>query len=150
MGTVEELVASLEGKRVYIDTNVFLYFLDGNSDFFAPASAIIRAAERGTIDACTGDAVMAEVLVGPYRAGSLAHAERIKAFFRREGFLNILSHDADAFDLAARLRGTGGLKFIDALHFATALRNDCSTIVTNDNGIKRGEGLEVATLSAAK
>ncbi|NQU46108.1 MAG: type II toxin-antitoxin system VapC family toxin [Chlorobium sp.] len=48
----------------------------------------------------------------------------------------IFSYDAEIFDLAARLRGVRGLKLKDALHAATALRNGCSAIMTNDNGIR--------------
>ena len=34
MGTIEETLKRLQGHRVYLDTNVFIYFLDRNPDFF--------------------------------------------------------------------------------------------------------------------
>jgi predicted nucleic acid-binding protein len=34
MGTIEEALKRLQGHKVYLDTNVFIYFLDRNPDYF--------------------------------------------------------------------------------------------------------------------
>ena len=34
MGTIEETLKRLQGHKVYLDTNVFIYFLDRNPDYF--------------------------------------------------------------------------------------------------------------------
>jgi predicted nucleic acid-binding protein len=147
MGTIEELLNQLHGRHVYLDTNVLIYFLDRNPDYFTVASAVIEAIESGSIAGYTGDAVVAEILVKPYRSGSIELVSGIKAFFQTENFLTICHHDAEAFDLAAQLRAKYNQKFIDALHYATAIRSGCHAIITNDNGIRNSENLDVISLS---
>ena len=150
MGTIEDKLKRLHGNRVYLDTNVFIYFLDRNRDYFPQVAPIIEAIESGLILGCTGDATIAEILVKPYQSGNLELVAKIKAFFRMEDFLSICPHDAETFDLASQLRAKYNQKFIDALHYATAIRAGCKFIITNDSGIKSNDFLEVILLSALR
>ena len=61
---------------------------------------------------------------------------------------DIQSHDAQIFDLTAQLRAKRGLKFIDALHCATAIQAGCKFFVTNDGGIQSSDDLEVIVVRA--
>ena len=148
MGKIEDAIARMAGHRVYLDTNVFVYFLDRNPDYFLRVAPIIGAIESGLIIGCTGDAVIAETLVKPYHSGNLALAASFKAFFRMDDFLSIQPHDAETFDLAAQLRTKQRFKFIDALHCATAIRAGCKFFVTNDAGIQSSNVLEVISVKA--
>lgn len=143
MGKIEEAIARMAGHRVYLDTNIFVYFLDRNPDYFPVVAPIIEAVDSGVIIGHTGDAAIAETLVKPYQTGNQSLVANFKAFFSTEDFLSICPHDAGAFDLAAQLRATRGLKFIDALHYATAIRAGCKFFVTNDGGIQSSDVLEV-------
>ena len=148
MGKIDDTLARMAGHRVYVDTNVFVYFLDRSTDFFAVAAPILQAIEAGTLIGFSGDAALAEILVKPYQSDNLGLAASIKAFFRTEDFLTILPHDAETFDLAAQLRAKQGMKFIDALHYATAIRAGCKFFVTNDIGIRASDVLEVVQLKS--
>ena len=148
MGTIEGTLKRLQGHRVYLDTNVFIYFLDRNPDYFRLVAPVIEAVEAGLIIGCTGDVTIAEILVKPYQSGNLKLVASIKAFFRMENFLTISPHDAETFDLTAQLRAKDNRKFIDALHCATAIRAGCMSLITNDKGIKSSDSLEVILLSA--
>lgn len=146
MGKIDDAIARMAGHRVYLDTNVFVYFLDRNPDYFPVVAPIIEAIESGLIIGYTGDAAIAETLVKPYQTDNLALAASFKAFFRTEDFLSIQPHDAETFDLAAQLRAKRGLKFIDALHYATAIQAGCKFFVTNDGGIQSSDALEVVSV----
>ncbi|MHB8165186.1 MAG: type II toxin-antitoxin system VapC family toxin [Sulfuricella sp.] len=146
MGKIDDAIARMAGHRVYLDTNVFVYFLDRNPDYFPVVAPIIAAIESGLIIGYTGDAAIAETLVKPYQTGNLALAASFKAFFRTEDFLSIQPHDAETFDLAAQLRSKRGLKFIGALHYATAILVGCKFFVTNDGGIQSSDVLEVVSV----
>ncbi|NTU96605.1 MAG: type II toxin-antitoxin system VapC family toxin [Chlorobiaceae bacterium] len=150
MGKVNSSLERMNGHRVYIDTNVFIYFLDRNPEFFPLVSPLIKAVDSGTIIGVTGDAAIAETLVKPYRTGNPELVASIREFFRTEGFLSIQPHDGETFDLAAQLRATRGMKFIDALHYATALRSGCDFFVTNDTGIQSDQFLEIIPLASLK
>lgn len=146
MGKIDVTLARMAGHRVYLDTNVFIYFLDRNPDFFPVVRPIIAAVESGLIIGLTGDAAIAETLVKPYQTGNLALAASFKEFFSMENFLSIQPHDAETFDLAAQLRAGRGFKFIDALHYATAIRAGCKFFITNDGGIQSSDALEVVVV----
>ena len=72
MGKIDAALARMAGHRVYLDTNVFIYFLDRNPDFFQVVRSIIVSVESGLIIGHTGDAAIAETLVKPYQTGNLA------------------------------------------------------------------------------
>ena len=150
MGKVDEAITSMIGHRVYLDTNIFVYFLDRNPDFFDVVKPLIQAIDSGKIIGVTGDAALAETLVKPYRTDSLELVASIMDFFRTEGFLSIKAHDGETFDLAAQLRAKRGMKFIDALHYATAIRSGCSFFITNDLKIQSDEILEIISVKALK
>ncbi|MBN1278902.1 MAG: type II toxin-antitoxin system VapC family toxin [Chlorobiaceae bacterium] len=148
MGKVTSAVERMNGHRVYLDTNVFIYFLDRNPDFSRIVTPIIQAVNAGSIIGITGDAAIAETLVKPYRTGNLELVAAIKGFFSTAGFLSVQPHDGETFDLAAQLRAQRGMKFIDALHYATAIRSGCTFFVTNDLAIQSDHIIEVISLKA--
>jgi len=49
MGTIEGTLKRLQGHKVYLDTNVFIYFLDRNPDYFRLVAPVIEAVEAGLI-----------------------------------------------------------------------------------------------------
>ena len=136
----------MAGQRVYIDTNVFIYFLSRHPTYFESSSLVLNACADSRIFGFTGDAAVAEVMVGAYKNADPTLASRFKLFFSQKNFLTIATHDAQTFDAAAQLVAKGGVKFIDALHIATAIQNKCAYFVTNDNGIKSGTHLKVVQL----
>src|SRR5919205_1336576 len=62
---MERLTAIL-GRRVYLDTNIFIYTIEG----YAPEAAFLRelfaALEEGRFAAVTSELTLAEVLVKPF------------------------------------------------------------------------------------
>lgn len=71
----------------------------------------------------------------------------IDALFAQTRMLEALPHDAKVFRLAASLRASHRLRFIDALHLATALSQRCSQFVANDGDFAGVDGIEVVLLS---
>jgi predicted nucleic acid-binding protein len=93
-----------------------------------------------------GMPAVAELMFYPYKTKNETEIARGKAFFARENFLSVQSHNADTFDLAAQLGARRGMKLIDALHYATALKAGCSFFLSNDTGIKSDALLEVIAI----
>lgn len=136
----------LNGATVYIDTNVFIYFLDGRKPFVSMVSPFLESVLNGDIVGFTGQAVIAETLVQPYKLENDFLVERFKAFFYQPDFLTLLDHDAACFELAAKISGKKGMKLVDSLHFATALQAGCQYLITHDKGMKSVEGIEIFRL----
>jgi predicted nucleic acid-binding protein len=146
MGTLEITLARLTGKRVYIDANIFIYFLDRHPVYFDAVAAFFKACATREIFGVTGEAAVAEVMVFPYRQDEPALVSRFKRFFTQKNFLWIASHDHAVFEATAMLVARKRLKFIDALHMATAIQTDCPFFITNDSALTTTEGLEVIQL----
>jgi len=140
---------SVAGRRVYIDANVFIYFLDQSTAHADDATAILEAAAAGRFTAVTGQAVVAEVMVGPYRQGDPLVIRKVKEFFASAVWLDVVDHPAQAFDDAALLRATSGMPFIDALHISTASLSRCDVVLTQDARMKPGLGVGVVALPVA-
>jgi predicted nucleic acid-binding protein len=150
MSKIHSALSSMAGHRVYIDTNVFIFFLERDDALFELAADFIKACASRDILGVTGELVIAEVMVHPYRSGDAALISRFKSFFGRKNFLSIAEHEARFFDEAAMLAGQKRLKLMDAIHYRTALQAGCSFFLTHDadfDAVASGGGLEVVRLS---
>lgn len=136
----------LAGRRVYLDSNVFIYFLDRAPALAPAADRVLAFVASGACQGVTGHLAVAEVLVGAYRYGDDLTAERMRGFFRTPGLLTVVDHSSADFDLAARVRGERGAALVDALHVATAVHSGCTVLVTNDARMPSLPGLEVIGL----
>lgn len=137
----------IRGSRVYLDANVFIYFLAPSPTWGKVAGTLLAAAQSGEFAAVTGEAVIAEVMAGPYRANDQLMIRSTQEFFRQPGFLEVVGHDEKIWADTAMLRGTLGSPFIDALHVATASATQCTYLVTNDERMKPALGVEVVDLA---
>ena len=148
MGKVSALLARLRGQRVYIDANYLIYFLDRAESYFDIVAPIFQACDHSDFLGFTGDAAVCEVMVHPYRNKSPSEIARGKSLFSRPGFLTVLRHDADTFDLTAQIRAGSNMRFLDALHYATALQAGCKYLLTNDHDFKSTVTLEVISIQS--
>jgi predicted nucleic acid-binding protein len=141
-------LARMRGARVYLDTNAFIYLLESTPKLGAQVASLLDASERHELFACTGDAAIAELLVKPMRDRNTAAIGVIDALFAQTAMIEVLGHTGNVFRLAASLRAERKLRFIDALHLATALSYRCAFFVTSDADLKMIDGIEVVNLSA--
>ena len=146
MGKIAAALSRLEGQRVYIDANVFIFFLAQHSKYFPVVAPIFQACMAQRLFATTGAMAVAEVMVHPYRSGDAQQIAQVKSFFAQKDFLSIVGHDMALFDTASKLAGERKMKLIDAVHYATAVQQDCKFLLTNDHGFSSGPALEVVQL----
>jgi predicted nucleic acid-binding protein len=137
-------------RRVYLDANVFIYFLEREPRFFDRVALVMGSAYAGGLVAVTGDAAVAEVMVLPYRKGGPEVVRRFTEFFETRNLFEIRSHGTRDFDDAARLRADIGLPLVDALHLATARRAQCEYFLTNDARIPDIPGLTVIQVNSLR
>jgi predicted nucleic acid-binding protein len=147
MAKIDTALARLAGQRVYIDTNLFIYFLDRHPTYFSAVAALFQSSIDQEFFATTGDVAVAEVMVGPYRQADPSLAARFKQFFAQSQLLSVVAHQRHVFDSAAQLAAKKRMKFIDALHVATAIDVGCTTLITNDLGVPPVQGLDVIQLA---
>ncbi|RMX11788.1 type II toxin-antitoxin system VapC family toxin [Allofranklinella schreckenbergeri] len=150
MGSIEKTIAEIResGGDVYFDTNAFIYFLDGGTQFSKKIHPFFEAVDSGQISGSTGDLVIAELLVKPIRDGNVIAERMIRSLFDAMGKFRVLPHDRGTLELAAYIRARQNLAMPDAIHVATAISARCSHMITNDSKIAhRIEGMKSILIS---
>ena len=146
MDKITHSLSRIRGQRVYVDTNIFIYFLERNDRYFESVVPFFQLFNDGLSLAYTGDAVVAETLYKPYQVNDTLRVSEFKEFFSNDEFITVLPHTKKVFELAAELSPKRGMKLIDALHYATAALAGCKFILTNDQGFTSSESMEVILL----
>jgi predicted nucleic acid-binding protein len=126
----------IKGKKIALDTVVFIYALEGNEEFGECAKQLFTAIEQGECRGFASDLVLAELMIKPLREGKPEIAEEYVSELSTFPNLSFLSPTRSIIVTAAKLRGNTNLKLIDALHLATAIEQKCQIFITNDMAMK--------------
>ena len=74
--------AGLVDKRVYVDSNAFVYFLERHPELYDLVLPLFEAAAQGKLQRVTSELTVAELLVQPQNA-ALRHYGHLSSFFER-------------------------------------------------------------------
>jgi predicted nucleic acid-binding protein len=141
------LLKSLQGDRIYLDVNIWIYALEGYPDFNSDLTALFQAIDQGTLTAVTSELALAEALVKPIQDQDQAVQHLYQQAIADRPNVEVIAIDRTTLITAAQLRATTKLKLPDAIHAATALQAQCSTFLTNDRGFRNVPQLTVLLLS---
>ena len=123
----------LRDKRVYFDTNIFIYLLEGSEQFQDALSDLEALIANEAIKITSCDLVYTEILPCHARKPDKEAIEHIVEFLNAFEIFRISRETAIQ---AGILRGETGMKTPDALHVASAIQNDAEIFLTNDVGIR--------------
>ena len=133
--------------RVYLDTNIFIYALEGYSAFRPVLTTLFEALDQKALTAVTSELTLAEALVKPLLD---QHAEREAAYLQllqSTASLMVVPVSREVLIAAAHLRAESNLKLPDAIHVATAQLTACTYFLTNDSRIPSLPDLVIRQLS---
>ena len=139
----------LHRKRVYFDTNIFIYILDHHPELGELCLSMVQSAVDKELDGFSGDLVLAELLVKPLKDNNARAVKAVKDLFTEMTRIELLPHTKFAFEAAAHLRASYKIKFPDALHIATAIENRVEIFLTNDRDIPSMSEITVLNLPSA-
>ena len=108
---------------IAIDSNVFIYWLERNPEFYEVSASLIQQVYSGDQIASCSAVVLTEIYSDS--------RQTIEAILKLPN-LSIVPTTETVAELAGKLRYTYGLKTIDAIHAASALHLGASSIITND------------------
>ncbi len=130
------------GASVYIDTNIFVYYVEADPQFVHTARTCFLALEAGNATILTSELTIAECLYYPSKMDNLAAIAAYERLFA-SGEIGILPIYGALARRAAAHGGKLGLKLLDAMHYFTALEAGCEVFVTNDRCFRSGPAMRV-------
>lgn len=144
MGLMDVLV----GDRIYLDTNIIIYALEGYSEYISSLEQLFTAIDEGKMGAVTSELTLAESLVKPMSDDNIyLQNVYIQALQPSRGLLVVPINRGILIE-AARLRvKSEPLNLPDAIHLATAQVHHCDTFLTNDKRLRSFPGFTVVLLS---
>lgn len=136
--------------RLYIDTNIWIYALEGYPEYNREIQKIFSCIDEGSIEVFTSQLALAETLVKPFQENNTFLEEKYKALFSSSDNLILIPVEQDILIDAARLCAKYKIKLPDAIHLSSAMLYQCDHFLTNDKQIKTIPEINVTYLSDVK
>lgn len=118
-------------SRIFLDTNFFIYLIEGASPQAARARHLLRAFSARRDEMFTSVMSLGEVLVVPMTNGNYTLAQQYRKIFHGPG-MTVLPFIEPAAEAFARIRTNRAIKLPDAIQLATAGTAGCDLFLTND------------------
>ena len=129
-------------STVVVDTAPFIYILESHPQFADQFAGLFEAAAAGKLTIALSTITLAEVLIGPLKAGQTALAKRYEKALSAYTLISVTPSIAA---LAAQLRTQYRLKLPDAIQLATALDAGAAAFVTHDSDFSQVTGMTILT-----
>ena len=133
-------------RKVYLDTSVFIYFVERHPSYFDLCDRIFKDIEEGRIEAATSTLTLIEILVQPYRLNKEELVLKFYSLFTTYPHLKWIQLTPEISDIAARLRAEHNLKTPDAVQIASALSAGATGVICNDKVFRRVKDIECLIL----
>ena len=131
--------------RIYLDTNVIIYFIQ-KSPIWGPRAAARLAALHAAGDSpVVSDLTRMECRVKPMQTGDNVLLADFDAFFTVPG-LEVVGLTAAVCDRATLLRAAHNFKTADALQLGAAIVHGCHRFLTNDTRLSACTGIAIEVL----
>lgn len=135
-------------SRVYVDSNIFIYFIENTPKFHSRVESLFEEISRVDATIMTNEIAIAECLYQPAKTRNTNLIRIYESFFEAPGQIEIDLLTGELCKQAALHGGALGLKLIDAIHYFSAFEAGCSHFVTSDTSFKSGPKMKVLLISA--
>lgn len=125
-----------ECRRVNLDTNVLVYYLEDQAPYAELMEALFRLVSEAQLEAVISSIAQMELLVKPIRDGDLKATGEIIELTERTPNLRVVDVSRPVALYAAVVRAQG-LDVPDALIVATGAFAECDATITNDGRWRR-------------
>jgi predicted nucleic acid-binding protein len=148
------MIVTISQKNIYLDSNVFIYLLEGYPEFVPLLKNIFKLIDNGSLQAITSELTLAETLVKPMADKNFSLQQIYQNTIQASAVLQVIPITRDILIEAATLRAESGvsgpIRLPDAIHIATARANHCQTFLTNDKQLKKIPNVDVILMSEIK
>lgn len=123
-------------RRVNLDTNVVIYYLEDRRPYADLMETVFELIDTGALEAVLSSIVQMELLVKPIRENDLDAVDEIMEFVEQTANLSVFEVSRVVALQAAVIRAEG-LPVPDALIVATGAAAECDATITNDHDWQR-------------
>ncbi len=131
--------------RVYSDSVILIYYLEGAPPFKTRAAARLTALWGAGDALAVSDLVRLECRMLPIRLGDAMRLADYDNLFAQPNVV-LAPVTPAAFDRATVIRATHNLRTTDALHLAVAVESGCDCFLTNDTRLFAFKDIPVEVL----
>ena len=128
---------------VYIDTNIFVYFVEAAPNFFQKVKELFEHVAAVGARLVTSEITLAECIYRPSQDHDAPLVSVYEMLFEQSGEIDLVALDGALAKRAAVAGGGVGLKLIDAIHYMSALESGCDFFVTSDSAFRSGPKMAV-------
>jgi|HubBroStandDraft_1064217.scaffolds.fasta_scaffold17673_5 predicted nucleic acid-binding protein len=123
-------------SRVYWDSMLFVYLLEGNPAYAPRVKSILEGMVKRDDTLCTSVFTLGEVLTGARKYGSQAAVAATRRFFLDSGQVELLPYSATTSDRYSVIRAATNVESADAIHLASASESSVDLFITHDKKLK--------------
>jgi predicted nucleic acid-binding protein len=123
-------------SRIFWDTNLFIYLLEGTGDSFQLARKLLERMVERRDELLTSALTLGEVLVKPLEIGRSDLAERYERLLDSPG-VRIVPFGREGARIYARIRQDRSIRPPDAIQLSCAAAAGTDLFVTNDARLSR-------------
>lgn len=135
------------GRRIALDTNIFLYALRNKNDQEVRAHNIIGSLGKAGVKAYTSVLTIHELLTGLRKRGLEKKISEYLEYVKAGGLITLVEYNKQTALISALVRAKYGLKTPDAIHIACALQVKAKKFITTDRRFpKVVENLQIEVL----
>lgn len=133
------------GLKIFLDTNIIIYFLEKNNKFFNKVLPYFRKAETKDVELYTSSLSYMELLIPVIKNKDVNLEAKYNFLFKN--FFNVVNIDMETARIGAKIRAGYGIRTPDALQIACAIRSNCKQFITSDRRLKKISGIEIVVIS---
>jgi predicted nucleic acid-binding protein len=122
-------------SRIYWDSMLFIYWLEGNPRFGKRVDAIWSQMQARNDQLITSALAFGEVFAGAYRRGAKQERVQLVKAELEIAVSEVIPFTSETADLYGRIRGSLKISSADAIHLACAASASTDLFLTNDKNL---------------
>ena len=134
------------GKIIGLDTSIFIYLLENNTEFADRCEKIIEQVQFDGYHAIFASIGLIEIYTGPKRTGDVEQIHYCRNYITQLPNLIVANLNEPVIDIASDLRAKYKITVPDAIHIASAIVYGADTFITNDKALKKVKEISIQLL----
>jgi len=123
-------------SRIYWDTMLFIYFLEGHTQFGPRVQQIHQEMNRRGDTLCTSVFTVGEILIGPQKRKAFEKLKDTKDYFESDE-IELIPFKMSTAEVYGSIRAGNSILPADAIHLASAAEAQSDLFLTNDKKLQR-------------